>query len=217
MRAMAKEVYIVRHGESESNADGVHRGPAPSLTDEGRQQAAFVAERIKAIGVDALVTSPWPRALQTAGFIAEATGLVPEESNLFVERRRPSSAIGKRHDSPEMRQMVKEMFDGYLIPGHRYADEENLDDLRARSHGALEFLRNHPKERIAVVSHGFFMCVLFCQALDPEFTGRQFQAATKGLGFSNAGVAHFSLQPPYRQAGEERWKVVSWNDVAHLG
>lgn len=36
---MAKHIYFVRHGESESNAEKIHRGVDTPLTGKGRKQA----------------------------------------------------------------------------------------------------------------------------------------------------------------------------------
>ena len=69
-------VLLVRHGQSEWNADGRWQGQAdPPLTDLGRQQASDAARALGA--VDAIVTSDLQRAAETADIISEALGVGP--------------------------------------------------------------------------------------------------------------------------------------------
>ena len=66
-------VILVRHGRTTANADGVLAGWAPGvfLDEHGQEQAAAVAERLAAVELDALVSSPLDRTMQTADAIAE--------------------------------------------------------------------------------------------------------------------------------------------------
>lgn len=69
-------VLLIRHGQSEWNADGRWQGQAdPPLTDLGRHQALHAAHNLGA--VDAIVASDLQRASETALIIAEALGVGP--------------------------------------------------------------------------------------------------------------------------------------------
>ena len=59
---------LIRHAESQSNADGVidTEVPGPSLTSVGEQQAAAVASRLKGNGYDGIYASEMVRTQQTA-------------------------------------------------------------------------------------------------------------------------------------------------------
>jgi broad specificity phosphatase PhoE len=58
-------LVLVRHGQSEANADGLISGRAESpLTESGRAQAASLSPWLR--GVGRLITSPLGRARQTA-------------------------------------------------------------------------------------------------------------------------------------------------------
>lgn len=214
---MEKHIYFVRHGESESNADGIHRGADSLLTDTGKAQAAMVAERIRKIGVDALISTTYPRARATAEAISTQCSLPVEENDLFVERRRPSAVKGLNGQSPEVKKIMHEVFDGYVIPGHRHSDEENYEDLKERANRCFTFLENHPAPRICVVTHGLFMRILFAAALNKDFTGRDLQAAIDGLETSNTGITYMQYAPRYGNDPALYWRVISWNDSAHLG
>ena len=69
-------VLLVRHGQSEWNADGRWQGQAdPALTDLGRHQALHAS---RALGVvDAIVSSDLQRAAETAAIISGELGVGP--------------------------------------------------------------------------------------------------------------------------------------------
>ena len=69
-------VLLLRHGQSEWNADGRWQGQAdPALTDLGRQQAQHAARNLGV--VDAIVASDLQRATDTGLIISEALGVGP--------------------------------------------------------------------------------------------------------------------------------------------
>lgn len=60
-------VYLIRHAESENNARPVYeRVCDPAITQRGRLQAEHLAQWMKTLPLDLLVTSPFRRTLQTA-------------------------------------------------------------------------------------------------------------------------------------------------------
>lgn len=69
-------VLLVRHGQSEWNADGRWQGQAdPPLTDLGRHQALHASRKLGV--VDAIVASDLQRASETALIISGALGVGP--------------------------------------------------------------------------------------------------------------------------------------------
>lgn len=72
-------LILVRHGRTTANTAGVLAGWAPGvfLDEEGQRQAAAVAERLADLELDALVSSPLDRTMQTADAIAERQPDVP--------------------------------------------------------------------------------------------------------------------------------------------
>jgi broad specificity phosphatase PhoE len=120
-----KRIYFVRHGESEANVSDNHSGPLTPLTPRGHEQAAFIAERCSRLHLDTLITSTYVRAMQTAKYIAEKTGLNPIESDLFVENRFVSASFGKPRSTPELIEAMQKIVDHWGAPGYHAADEEN--------------------------------------------------------------------------------------------
>ncbi len=72
----AADFIFTRHGESESNKNGVMQGRHPSrLTAIGRAQARETGRALSARPPEAILTSPLRRARETAEIIAEETGI----------------------------------------------------------------------------------------------------------------------------------------------
>ncbi len=210
---MKKYVYLVRHGESESNRAQIALGPVAKLTEQGAKEAEVVAGRIERIGVQALIASPYPRTHSTAQAISDRIGLPVELNELFIEWERQSSRLGKSWRDPEVQQMDSELFNGYAkSDDHVHSDEEPFSKLRTRGLAALELLKNHPAEKICVVSHGIFMRVLFFLAiLGEDFTAAQFVQTFKHMWINNTAITVL------RYDDERGWTAETWNDSAHLG
>lgn len=206
-----KHVYFVRHGQSDSNADGIYRGAQSMLTEEGKTQAEAVAERVVRLDVDALIASHFPRARDTAAAIERKTGLTAEVSELFGEWREASAIHGRHKEDPEVVAMLRAISS---TDDHdfRHSDEENFAELHERSKAALALLEQREASRICVVTHGAFLRVLFGTIVFGDaFTRAQFQNLISHLVTSNTGVGYVRL------SSDRGWQSVSWNDSTHLG
>lgn len=98
-------VLLVRHGRTASNAHGGLAGRSPIGLDEtGRAQAAALADRLRAVPLAAVVTSPLPRCRQT---VATAVPGLPAA----VEERLIECGYGDWQGRP-----LKELIDDPLWP-----------------------------------------------------------------------------------------------------
>ncbi len=211
-----KKVYFVRHGESESNAGNLRGTHETPLTEKGREQAAFIAERIAKLPVDILVSSTMTRACDTAGYIAEKIAKDIQFSDLFVEARTALEIRGKPRDSEEAIRVTKLFFENFGKPDWRYSDEENFFDLKERAAKALEFLAARPEENIAVVTHGFFMRIVIAYAVFGEkLTATECQQFTRTFHMENTGLSILGHDPA--EDALWPWWLWVWNDHAHLG
>lgn len=76
------EIWLVRHGESEANAEGVWQGQSDArLNDRGREQAARLGARLAGHSFDLVVASDLPRVTTTAAI----AGLTPETDSAWRE------------------------------------------------------------------------------------------------------------------------------------
>jgi len=73
-----ERLYIVRHGETDWNREGRVQGHADiPLNENGRRQAAAIAERLRGTTIDAIYSSDLQRAAATARAIGEAVAAAP--------------------------------------------------------------------------------------------------------------------------------------------
>lgn len=100
-------LLLVRHGQSEWNADGRWQGQAdPPLSDLGRLQARAAGATIGA--VDAIVASPLERAFLTASAISESVGVGPVLVDPDLMERHAGDWQGLT------RAQIDEQYPGYL-------------------------------------------------------------------------------------------------------
>lgn len=100
-------LLLVRHGESEWNAQGRWQGQAdPPISDHGRHQAAVAADRIGA--VDLVAASTLQRATITAQIIAEVLGVGPVRPDERLIERDAGEWSGLT------REQIKQAWPGYL-------------------------------------------------------------------------------------------------------
>lgn len=211
-----KIVYLVRHGQSEANAAAVFQGLHSPLSEMGQQQAQKIAERVQHLACEALIASPLLRTKQTAEAITALTGLVPEYSNLFVERIKPLRLNDTLHSDDAANALWRQWEDSLSTPGMRVEDGENFDDIMQRADKALEFLQNHPQKVITVVTHGYFLKTLVARAM----LGHTLTAETFGHFQQHTHTQNTGLTVLHYKTGFEMpltWHVWIYNDHAHLG
>lgn len=85
------KLYVVRHGEAEEAGAGGDEGRR--LTPEGIRKIKEAARGLESFGISvrSLLSSPLPRAWQTAEIIGERLGVTPERSDALV----PGQSIRK--------------------------------------------------------------------------------------------------------------------------
>jgi broad specificity phosphatase PhoE len=99
-----EKIYLVRHGQSEDNADGILGGRRDAgLTELGRRQAEHIAQELVGREIDVIYSSPLKRAYETARIIAERLGIADIETDERLMER-----------------------DFGILTGHPYADVEKL-------------------------------------------------------------------------------------------
>jgi probable phosphoglycerate mutase len=77
---MTTRLYFVRHGATQLTAENRFSGAVGvELSEEGRAQAARLAERLAGDPITAVYASPLSRALETAQIVAHPHGLAPVE------------------------------------------------------------------------------------------------------------------------------------------
>lgn len=131
------QVYLVRHGETQWNAERRIQGQSDSpLTAHGERQAWQVGERARTLGITHIIASDLGRTRRTAEIIAEACGCsVITDSRL---RELDMGVLEKRHIdslSEEEEGWRRQLVNG--TPDGRIPQGESMQELSERMHAAL--------------------------------------------------------------------------------
>ena len=200
----ATRIIAIRHGETAWNVDTRIQGQLDiPLNTVGRWQASRVAQALAQESIQAIYASDLLRAWETAGAIAEATGL-PLQAHEGLRERGFGDFQGKTFAEiealwPEQSRQWRARHPEWAPPGG-----ESLTALRARIvETASELAARHLGQQIVLVAHGGVMDVLYRAATgQPEQAPRSWQ-----LG--NAAINRLLWTP-------EGFTVVGWSDTRHL-
>lgn len=148
-------IYLVRHGETEFNAERRQQGHLDSpLTPLGRAQGAAIGRLLRGLIEKPddwrLVSSPLGRAQTTAGLISEALGLP-----IQTDRRVIEVSFGQ-WDGRLRDELAVEHPDTFGRGGWQFAalGGESYDSVEARVGDWLASLPPEPERKVIVVSHG---------------------------------------------------------------
>jgi broad specificity phosphatase PhoE len=150
-----RHLLLLRHGQSEWNADGRWQGQAdPPLSELGEEQARDAAERLRATTFSSVVASDLRRARTTAEILAEALGL-PLEIDQGLREIDVGSWTGLT------RSEIRARWPGELAAwseGHRESPlgGETRTHLVARARASLARAAGRAPSgaRVLVVTHG---------------------------------------------------------------
>lgn len=145
------EILMVRHGQSEWNAQGRWQGQAdPPLSPLGLDQASAAGEALRTFEpFDGIATSTLDRAATTGDRIAAALGFDTPFRTADLAERSAGEWSGLT------REEIERQYPGYLKSGRYPPGYEYDDDLLVRvRRGFLSVLANVPGDRLIVVAHG---------------------------------------------------------------
>jgi broad specificity phosphatase PhoE len=188
-------VYLVRHGETSSNAARVVQLPGAGLSPRGRRQAERLAARLAAAGIGRILSSDLPRALVTAEIVRAATA-APLEVEPLLQERNFGDLRGRAYADLGLDMFAPD----YVPPGgeswevfHARVDRAWARVVAAAAAGPGP---------LAVITHG-----LVCRSL----AARRFRlpaGATVPERWENTSVTVVEGPPP--------WRVGLLNCCAHL-
>ncbi|MCB0643072.1 MAG: histidine phosphatase family protein [Phaeodactylibacter sp.] len=192
-----KEIYIIRHGETELNRLNIVQGSGvdAALNEKGHQQARAFFEAYRDHGFEAVLTSRLRRTHETAMPFIE-TGLPWEQ---FEEINEISWGEHEGQEpGPAMRKAYSRVVDSWTrgdfdacIPGG-----ESAAEMAERLSRFVAHLRERPEQKILVCSHGRAMRCLMCLLRDqPLQKMDQYHHSNTGLYKvrHTEGLFHFEL------------------------
>ena len=201
-------VVIIRHGQSQGNAEGRFGGHTDTpLSPRGRRQAQATAKALAAEKFSAIYSSDLPRAIETASPLARLTGVQLETTDALRERSvgvmegLTFEEAAEQH--PEQYQaLLRRDFEHVLLGGESY--RQTLDRASRQLDDAIE---QHKGGRIVCFAHTGTICILILHlmgALDAP------DLKPVWIATANCGIARFEL----RDDGFVR--VLCINDTRHL-
>jgi broad specificity phosphatase PhoE len=133
------ELLLVRHGETDWNAEGKLQGHTDRpLNDYGRRQAQALADRLASEDIDAVYASDLSRARETAEIVGSKLGL-PVVVDPDLREKNWGNWEGLTSD-----ERLHIEFEGETSEAHR---DRTLSAVQ-------RIVERHPGERVVVVTHG---------------------------------------------------------------
>lgn len=151
------KLYIVRHGETDTNFEGRINGMSTDkpLNAKGIEQVKALKEHLDINQFDEVYSSPLKRAMETAQILNDGVHEIKQDKRLYEADY--GSWDGRTE--VEMRKQYPDAFDenNFLLPCYtKYAkDGEEYDHVYQRVEDFMNDMAKKGDEKILVVCHGF--------------------------------------------------------------
>jgi broad specificity phosphatase PhoE len=147
-------VYLIRHGATVLTAEDRFAGSTDvQLSDEGRDQAQRLAERLATTELAAIYASPLQRALDTATIIATPHALTVAPMGAF---REIDHGRWEQRTRAEVEHEYAEEYARWEADPYTFAPDGGETGLAVTARALpalLEIVAQHEGERILIVSH----------------------------------------------------------------
>ncbi len=156
-----KQILLIRHGQTDWNADGRWQGHEDiPLNTNGLEQAQALAFHLKDHPITAIYSSDLQRAQQTAAPLAQTLGLTVKtdprlrELNLGTYQGMTTSEISSQY--PAEAAKMREDYLGFPFP---QGESRRMMQMRALE-AFREIVANEAAPEVAIVAHGGTIRVL---------------------------------------------------------
>ena len=173
-----REIYLVRHGETDWNNDGRFQGHVNiPLNEKGKIQAQEAYERLKAINFDLIYSSDLERAAETARIIN-----AHREIPIHYDQRLRERDAGK-YSGLTLSEISK--IKGVDLTISKYVSDdilegiEPLSQLISRVTEFIEHMMNNQFSKCLIIGHGGSLSIIAS-----NLTGNPF----KEMMFKNCGI-----------------------------
>jgi len=146
-------IYLVRHGETEWNREGVFRGRKDfPLNETGREQAAKTGQYFAGRDISRIYSSPLIRAIETADPICAGAGRTPHVMEEFTDM---SFGVWEGLTVDEARTLLPREYETWQKAPARFRIEggESLAGVRRRINRGLTKALSDGHGDIVIVTH----------------------------------------------------------------
>lgn len=202
---MDKELYIIRHGETELNKLGIvqGRGINSDLNDTGRAQAAAFYEKYKDIPFEKVYTSSLVRTHQTVKGFLDA-GLAWEQL-AGLDELAWGEWEGKPNDAHAIAafKAIMESWDGGDYDAH-FAGGESPNQVMVRLAEAMEVIKSQKDEKLVLICmHGRAMRLLLCLLMNKPLS-------------EMGDFPHLNTTLYRVQLKDDQFSIIDFNNTDHL-
>jgi broad specificity phosphatase PhoE len=194
-------LYIARHGETDWNVQHKLQGMTDiPLNENGRRQAAALAESVKGVRLDAIYSSTLSRSRVTAETVAASMSMKVQSLDGLRERNYGHFQGGSDADPEYVKRQN--------VWDDRLDDGESLNQLLGRARDSLARIRReHPAGNVLIVAHRITNQMMLRALLDltPEQTMKIVQ--------DNDEVYLIELDPGARP---QLWKLIREKNLGDL-
>ena len=144
------KIYVVRHGQTDYNINGLFQGRKDiPLNSVGIKQAKETAQKFKNISVDIILVSPLTRAKETAKYISNVTGIKPVIEQDLIERN-----FGDMEGKPNREDCNIKMLLDYE-KNYNICNVEPIQSLFKRVSDCLDkIIDKYMGKNVVLVTHG---------------------------------------------------------------
>jgi broad specificity phosphatase PhoE len=222
-----KEIYFIRHGETEWNKLGMSQGSEADieLNETGRKQALLTGKYLNKFRnntpFDCILSSPMKRAYETCEIIAEQIGFTGNIQQLGILRETGKGKFsGLKKDDPlkiKVKEKVAEIYDKikdpikiYEFDMEKYLNDEldlgmeTYEEIMNRSKEIVKIIENLDCEKILIVSHSGILMAIIKSMLNLNWT--PFGDMSGG---DNCWISYIKYM-------DGKYKLISPPDTQHL-
>jgi probable phosphoglycerate mutase len=203
-----KEILLIRHGETDWNAERRLQGHLDiALNVQGVRQADALGRALRGVELDAVFASDLRRALQTAQAVAGPKGMAVKIDPALRERCY-GAFEGLRHADIQLRYpqhyaaWQARDADARFPKGEREA--ETLREFTERAVGAImRLVATADCRRMAIVTHGGVLECIY------RAVNRVSSSAPRDFEIRNASINRMTWDGAVL-------RITAWSDIAHL-
>jgi len=196
-------IFLIRHGQTNANADGVYMGWSnENLNELGYAQAQRLVLKLANMSIASIYTSPLQRAITTATILAESHDLKLKVIDDLTEIRLGdwqglhSDEIKKNW--PELWQQSRIDPSEVILPGGE--SYKNVTNRAVRAFQTI--VSTNQGKQVAIITHEAIIKVLIAHILGvPNSIYRKIEVDNGSLSIIQAG---------------ENLKLIRLNDISHL-